>query len=192
VTGKVTSKLNRLLVTFLISLSVIPVAHTGAAAQKGVDPNLGHFYMARQQITITDDGPVINNKTTPPAVPGAGPGALPAGIPQGLPAARWTQYSPPETSPSLSTSLPKVPNGVPPKQPKSANGAMGKTGKLGVSSIKPAFSQAAAVKKPATAAAYAPYKKFSPDGAVSGASEAQSASRVKGDVLHWARRAHGL
>lgn len=147
---------------------------------------MGHFYMARQQITITDDGPVINNKMQQAAPPGA-QGALPPGVQQGLPAARWTQYSSTD-NPSLSTSLPKVINGVPPKMAPGQAGAKGKAGKLAVAQAKRAATPVA--KAPQGPATYAPYKQFSPDGAISGASAAQSSGNVKGDVLHWARRAH--
>ncbi|HEY9756566.1 MAG TPA: hypothetical protein V6C97_15470 [Oculatellaceae cyanobacterium] len=171
----------------LIPASIIAIAPGAAFAQFGqqgrtTDPNMGHFYMARQQITITDDGPVINNKTTQPGAPGAG--SMPAGIPQGLPAARWTQYSPAAENPNLSTSLPKVSNGVPPKLPPGGPaGKSAKAGKLAVPSAKPT----AAVKPAPSTEAYAPYKKFAPDAAVTGASNAQSSSAVRGDVLHWAR-----
>ena len=145
---------------------------------------MGHFYMARQQITITDDGPLINNKTTQPGVP-QGTGGLPAAMQQSLPAARWTQYSPAE-NPNLSTSLPKVVNGVPPKMP--PPGPVGKGAKAG--RLPASAPKAAVVNQAPTTQSYAPYKKFSPDAAITGASDAQSQSNVKGDVLHWARRAH--
>lgn len=167
----------------------LPMVEPGVAqAQqaRGNDPNMGHFYMARQQITITDDAPLVNNKMTQPGAPGAAAGGLPNGIPQGLPAARWTQYSPAE-NPNLSTSLPKVQNGVPPKMPPAGpNGLKGKTGKL---TGKPAAPKVAA-QAPAqpTTQGYAPYKKFAPDGIVGG--EGGANSNVKGDVLHWARRGH--
>jgi hypothetical protein len=159
-----------------------------ANAQRGTDPNMGHFYMARQQVTITDDGPLINNKMQQAAPPGA-QGALPPGVQQGLPTARWSQYAPTENAPSLSTSLPKVVNGVPPKMaPGGPAGQRGKAGKLGLVHPKgPATPVAKAPQGPAT---YAPYKQFSPEAAITGASDAQSSGNVKGDVLHWARRAH--
>ena len=178
-----------LFANLLIPVSIMAVAPGAVFAQFGsgqqgrnTDPNMGHFYMARQQITITDDGPTVNDKRTQPGAPQQG--ANPAGIPQGLPAARWTQYSPAE-NPNLSTSLPKVSNGVPPKMPPPGPaGKSAKAGKLAMPTPRPAA-------KPApTTEAYAPYKKFAPDAAVTGASNAQSSSAVKGDVLHWARNGH--
>jgi hypothetical protein len=156
-----------------------------ASAQRDTDPNLGHFYMARQQVTITDETPVVVNKKNPPAQPGApGAGSLPAGVPP-LPAARWSQYAPIDTPPSLSSSLPKVSNGVPKAPPPGPPGTKGKTGKL-AAGAKPKTGPGPAVDK-SVPAAYEPYKKFSPEAAVSGAN--QSSGNVKGDVLHWARRA---
>jgi hypothetical protein len=173
----------------LIPLSVMALAPAAVFAQFGsgqqarqTDPNMGHFYMARQQITITDDGPTVNDKRTPPPVPGQ-QNVSPAGIPQGLPAARWTQFSPAAENPNLSTSLPKVSNGVPPKMPPGGPaGKSAKAGKLAMPTPRPA-----AVKPAPSTEAYAPYKKFAPDAAVTGASNSQSSSAVKGDVLHWAR-----
>ncbi|CAM6000428.1 unnamed protein product [Sphagnum balticum] len=54
-----------------------------ASAQRQTDPNIGHFYMARQQVSITDDSPVINNRVNggPGAAQMPGNGALPAGPP---------------------------------------------------------------------------------------------------------------
>ncbi len=171
-------------------LPVLAVALTcslPALAQRDADPNLGHFYMARQQVTITDDGPVVVNRRTPPAQPGApGAGSLPAGIPQGLPAARWSQYAPTD-NPSLSSSLPKVNNGVPKTPPPLPPGAHGKTGKLPLGGKPKTAASAPPTVDKNVPAAYEPYKKFSPEAAVSGAN--QTSGNVKGDVLHWARRA---
>jgi hypothetical protein len=177
---------NHTLYIAVVSFGAALLLPLAANAQRGSDPNMGHFYMARQQVTITDDGPLINNKMQQAAPPGA-QGALPPGVQQGLPTARWSQYAPTD-NPSLSTSLPKVVNGVPPKMAPGQTGAKGKAGKLGVARAKaPTAPVAKGIPQPA---AYAPYKKFSPDGAISGASDAQSSGNVKGDVLHWARRAH--
>jgi hypothetical protein len=171
----------------VLSFGAVMLLPLAANAQRGGDPNMGHFYMARQQITITDDGPLINNKMQQAAPPGAA-GALAPGIQQGLPAARWSQYAPTENAPSLSTSLPKVVNGVPPKMAPGPAGQKGKAGRLAVARPKAATPPVA--KAPQGPATYAPYKKFSPEAAITGASNAQSSGEVKGDVLHWARRAH--
>lgn len=178
--------IRKTLLIFDLALPALLLGSTTASfAQRDVDPNLGHFYMARQQITITDDSPVIMKKTNSPGATAAG--SLPAGAPQGLPQARWTQYAPAD-NPNLSTSLPKVSNGVPKAPSAAQTPTHGKTGKL---AAKPKASLAPRDKAEPAAAAYEPYKKFSPEAAVTGASSAQSSSRVKGDVLHWARRAQG-
>src|SRR5437868_14255508 len=81
-----------------------------ALAQRASDPNFGHFYMARQQVTITDDGPIVNDQRTNPAAKGAGAGVGGMqGGPPPLPKAGWQPYS--SEIPSVRTDLPKVANG---------------------------------------------------------------------------------
>lgn len=45
-----------------------------ASAQPTSDPNLRNFYMGRQQVTITDDSPIVNDQRTNPAAAGGGGG----------------------------------------------------------------------------------------------------------------------
>lgn len=124
------------------------------------NPNMGHFYMARQQITITDDAPAVNDQRTNPQPGGrggAGPGLAP-GLGRSLPKAGWTPYS--QFVPGLSTTLPKTANGVPvPVAPQDPSGLKGKAGKL-------KGSKAAASKPksgsggPPSVKNYTPYKGY--------------------------------
>jgi hypothetical protein len=171
------------------ALACVAVASPDARAQKDGDPNLGHFYMGRQQITITDDAPMVNDKRSNGAAPGAMQGAMPARRAP-LPAAGWQSFAPAATNPNLSTSLPKVVNGVPPKEVAKPlakmNGTKGKAGALGAAKPKPAgpFVDPKAVQ------AYKPYASSAgpllPAGA-GGDVNQQSKSNVQGNVLHWAR-----
>src|ERR1700683_4813520 len=90
-----------------------------ALGQRNYDPNLGHFYMGRQQITIEDESPIVNDKTG--TAPGGGNGAL-LNRPTPLPKAGWQPYAPVET-PGLNPNLPKVPGPV--RQSHSGNAATG-------------------------------------------------------------------
>ncbi len=148
--------------------------------------------MGRQQITITDDTPLINDKTG--GAPGATQnGALP-GRPVPLPSAGWQSYSP-ETPLPNTKSLPKVINGVPPKAPppSQAAGRKGKAGQLGATKTKakaPPYNGA-----PNGVSAYKPYATYSNPGAAaqsaSGSAGKQSSSNVRGNLLHWARGNRG-
>jgi hypothetical protein len=163
-----------------------------AHAQKADDPNIGHFYMGRQQITITDDAPLVNDqRTRGGAAPAGMNGALP-GRPRGLPTAGWQSYSP--VAPSLSTNLPKVNNGVPkpvaPVANKPPRGMKGNAGALGAGKGKSATPQG----DPNVVKTYKPYTRYqNPDSAGISATDnanQQSTSNVRGSVLHWARGHH--
>ncbi len=190
-----------------VLLAVVSVSAVGPAwAQRTNDPNLNHYFMGRQQWEIMDNTPIIKDKTGAPGAPAAS-GAMPAGAPP-LPKAGWQQYSPPpETQPGLSTSLPKVNNGVPTKGPTPGTGLRGKDGKLivtnksnksGKNTGTNAGANKAAANKlpPGVAAQYEPYKKFAVEAPTSAAAGAQSNAQVHGnlvpqahtDVLHWARQ----
>src|ERR1700733_3937664 len=114
------SRVNSIILCTSLAASAAFCFGQNALAQRGVDPNLGHFYMARQQVEILDAGPVVNNRMQPPPQPGQaappGNGALPGG-PMQLAPARWQQYSPTETPPALNTNLPKTDNRLPKKVP---------------------------------------------------------------------------
>lgn len=158
---------------------------------------LKHFYMARQQVQITDDAPLVNDQRTFPqggGQPGQGMGALPS-RPMALPRAGFQSYS--SNMPGMNTSLPQVVNGVPPKDPGPTPVKQGKKAKTGELKLKAASKKptsTAATKPPVTAAkAYSPYKGYNPGAApqepqqTAGASNMQSKTKVRGSVLHWAR-----
>ncbi|HEY9678607.1 MAG TPA: hypothetical protein V6C76_11390 [Drouetiella sp.] len=165
------------------TLSLAVCAFQPVAAQPSSDPNLGHFYMARQQITITDDGPSVNDQRTNPAA--AQSGGMP-NRPVGLPRAGWQPYS--QSVPQLRTSLPKTNNGVPEKAPPppqpNPNALRARAG--GLKPNKPKASQ------PSTPVvkAYSPYKQYEPDSAAAGSAAMNSNANVRGSVLHWARPKH--
>ncbi len=96
----------------IILLLFIAIIFTPWALSQN-DPNLSHFYMSRQQITIEDNSPIIINKTG--NVNNPNQGSLPVNSPVNLPRASWQQYSPSVTN--YKPNLPKVYNGVPPQAP---------------------------------------------------------------------------
>lgn len=193
-------RLPKLPQTLCLATAGLIVGLAVSIAEPASAQGLKHFYMARQQVQITDDAPLVNDQRTFPqgGQPGAGMGALP-NRPMALPRAGFQQYSP--SMPSFNTRLPQVVNGVPPReQPAAAapvkKGKNAKTGALKVAKDKAATtSSAAATKPPVTAAkSYSPYKGYNPATpagqpaqAVSNNANMQSKTRVKGSVLHWAR-----
>ena len=80
-----------------------------ANCQQNYDPNLGHFYMGRQQITIENNTPIINDRTGGTTGGGGNGGLLSRPVP--LPQAGWQPYAPIET-PGINPNLPKVPGPV--------------------------------------------------------------------------------
>lgn len=192
-------KLNAIIFATALSAGCMVSGAWQAADAQGYatsNPNMNHFYMARQQITITDDAPVVDDRRTGGA-PGAagGAGAMP-NRPVALPRAGWVPYS--SSIPGLSTSLPKVNNGVPPKMPPPApvqSGMKGKTGKLGASKSKPV----AKTPQAPTVSTYTPYKGYGAPAQMTkkpapalpapgyGSSAQQTQTNVRGNVLHWAR-----
>jgi hypothetical protein len=176
----------------VFSVLLMPVA---ANAQRQSDPNIGHFYMARQQVSITDDSPVINNRVNGGAAPGAaqmpGNGALPAG-PMPLAPARWQSFAPPPTAPSLSTSLPQVNKGLPTKGAMPGTGNKGNTGRLPGKGGGGGGKPGAVISQPSApvAAGYTPYKKFAVEAPAATSVGNGANAKVYGDVLHWARQHH--
>jgi hypothetical protein len=156
------------------------------------DPNISHFYMARQQITITDDSPVVQNKVNGAPGAGGGQGAL-MNAPMGLPKAGWMPYS--QEVPGLRTNLPATNNGVPQKQPPPATQHRLPIGQRGRGALlRPengsAGGKSSAPKPPAnpnSVQSYAPYKQYAPESPASGSAALNSNSAVRGSVLHWAR-----
>ncbi len=163
--------------------AIIPSAH----AQRSDNPNLRNFYMSRQQWTITDDAPIINDQRTQPGASQGGQGALPAG-PAPLPKAGWQPYS--SNIPSVRTALPEVNTGVPKNLPTapSPRGVKANAGTL-----KP--KGPAAQSKPATPTtvqSYSTYRGYGSNlspatGSGTGQGSMQSSTSVQGSVLHWAR-----
>src|SRR3990167_2664998 len=101
--------------TFLSVLCALAAAGPTAFAQRSDNPNLRNFYMSRQQWTITDDAPIVNDQRTQPGPANqGGQGALQAG-PTPLPRAGWQPYS--SSIPSVRTALPEVNTGVPKNLP---------------------------------------------------------------------------
>ena len=177
------------------------------------NPNMKNFYMARRQITITDEAPAVNDQRTnpQPGAAGAGPGMAP-GMGRALPKAGWTPYS--QFVPGLSTNLPKTNNGVPvpvTQAPPGPTGMRGKAGKLKGSkgaSSKPKTASGGGGGGPSMKT-YTPYKGYgapaqmvkgggtpnytaggtsSPGGSTGyGYGNQQTETNVRGSVLHWAR-----
>jgi len=199
------------------ALCLFGIAWQGAQAQgyASDNPNMKNFYMARRQITITDDSPAVNDQRTnpQPGGAGAGPGLAP-GMGRALPKAGWTPYS--QFVPGLSTNLPKTANGVPVPvtQAPSPTGLRGNAGKLKGSKTATAKPKTASGGTPSTKT-YTPYKGYGAPaqmvkggggGAGSGGSapnytaggtsspssgggygNSQTETNVRGSVLHWAR-----
>jgi len=154
--------------------------------------------MARQQIEITDDAPIVQHRTSSPGGPnGGGMGGMLNGAPP-LPKAGWMPYS--QDVPGLRTNLPATNNGVPQKAPPPVpRGVLGQhAGRGGL--LRPTQTQARSSKVGTTAAAanpravqaYSPYAQYQPstprnESPAAGSAAMQSNANVKGDVLHWAR-----
>lgn len=175
-------------VTFTVLLLLSQPASFG---QKTYDPNLNHFYMGRQQITITDETPLVHDKTTGTAGGASSNGALP-GRPVPLPSAGFQSYTP-ETSLPNTKSLPKVINGVPPKTPPpQTSGSKAKQGKL---QSRKVIAGPATTGSPKGVSAYKPYATYSTPSATTssaqGSANQQSSSNVRGNLLHWARGNRG-
>ncbi|MDX2105909.1 MAG: hypothetical protein SFY67_05855 [Candidatus Melainabacteria bacterium] len=146
---------------------------------RGSDPNMGHFYMARQQIQITDDSPVINYKGGDPAQQQQQNPAMQQKRPAPLPKAGFNAYTPPPTASGYNPNLPSVENGVPRRELPSAGPALnhgdgvkrgpkGKQAKAG--SLKPGSLGAQGKQANASPGGfngptktYAPYKGYDPN-----------------------------
>lgn len=151
---------------------------TAAFAQKSYDPNLGHFFMGRQQITIEDNSPIINDKTGSTAN-GANGALLNRQVP--LPKSGWQGYAPVET-PGINPNLPKVPGPVRQSHTAGTAGATGQKGRTGKLTAK-AKSSAVPIS------GYKPYAKY-PEQTLNpqAAQDLGVSTHVKGNLLHWARR----
>lgn len=177
---------NVLLLASILAL-VSGSAGSSALAQRGDNPNMKNFYMARQQVQITDEAPVVNDmRTNPAAAQQSSAAAAAAGAAQPLPRAGFGSnmgaYRPP-----AGNGLPQVNNGVPAKLPETVNGVKqgmkaGNAGKL-----KGKTAPAPAPQQPVVIKTYKPYATTPVSGGGSG-SLLNSSTSVKGSVLHWNRR----
>ncbi len=181
---------NYLLIIFFLSCS----GQSIACAQN--DPNLGHFYMSRRQITIEDNSPIIINKTGNAMAPNPYQGSLPnSGM--SLPKASWQQYSPSVTN--FKPNLPTVYKGIPTPAPQatpSPNLPVANTAKA--NSLK---NKAKTAKDNNTVKAYSTYKGYggkvtntSSSSVTTAQTKMQSGqmqsnkqinSSVNGQLLHW-------
>lgn len=182
----------KLIVT--IAVAALPVAFApDALAQNSHNPNMGHFYMARQQWQVTNDSPVINGQ-------GGGAPQQNVSAPNGpppLPRASFTRFS--QSMPQYRSDLPTVHNGVPKPMPAQrtkvvrSKGNSGKTGKW-----TPPKKKIVKKQGPITSKSYSPYKGYDPKvvvkphhtgsrGSSHAASSTQTKTKVRGSVLHWAR-----
>ena len=169
--------------SFLATVAALMPGSAEAQDYRNDNPNMRNFYMARQQVQITDDAPTVNDMRTVPGAPGS---AAVAG-PRPLPRAGFGSYvNPTLVGGSMSSGLPQVVNGVP-KAPPAAAPRKSPTGQRATANkIKATAAPANTVK------AYKPYQTYpaaAPAGSgASGGSMINSSSNVSGSVLHWNRK----
>jgi hypothetical protein len=171
----------------------------GQQQYRGVDPNISHFYMARQEIQIMDDAPAVNDMRTQPGPPGS-KNAPPPSQRQALPHAGFMPYS--QNVPSLRNGLPNVYNGVPQKAPPPVLGIDPKSAKAGAykgKGAKGAGGKQGAPAAPTVAKTYDSYQGYGGKGAAPPPTSASAGSsadtRVQGtmlnrsgaSMLHWQR-----
>jgi hypothetical protein len=168
---------------------------------RGVDPNISHFYMARQEVQIFDDAPAVNDMRTQPGPPGSKKGPPPSQR-QSLPHAGFMPYS--QNIPSLKSGLPTVYNGVPQKAPPPVAGINPSSAKAGAYKGKTAGGKGAGGKSgapaaPSVAKTYDSYQGYGGKGAAppstTASAGATAATHVQGtmlnrsntSMLHWSR-----
>lgn len=164
-------------------------ANTAAYAQYGRNdnPNMRNFYMARQQVQITDDTPQVNDMRT---FPQPGQAAAPAvSGPQPLPRAGFSTYMSGYQGGGGKNALPQVNNGVPKQLPQTITGLPQGQKAPSAGKLKP---KAPSVAAPAVAKTYKPYATVpaAQSGGNSG-SMFNSSTSVQGSVLHWNKRRSG-
>jgi hypothetical protein len=168
--------------------SISAVACLPAFAQqqyRGSDPNLRNFYMARQQIQIIDDSPIVTNSSNPAAAAqGGGPAA---GGRAPLPKAGFNSYM--QSMPQNMGPLPKVENGVPKAPSPVPNGFKANAGKLKIKSAPVASG-------PKSYSSYKGYGGSVPQttampAPASTSGDYSSSRNVQGSVLHWSRQRRG-
>lgn len=169
--------MSKVLIAIIASLGIV----TPVLAQdgRGADPNFKHFYMARQQVQVIDESPIITNTQGGGGAAG-GQGAPAAAQP--LPRASFQTYF--QGSPGAPSNLPKVYNGVPPKLPPAPNAMSGQAGKL-----KP--KKAAAKSSYPGLKAYKPYSGYggaTPKSSGDASGGSSTSSNVHGSILHWRKK----
>lgn len=155
-----------LLLTFALVNLLPPVS-----AQKNYDPNLGHFYMGRQQWTVEDNSPIINDRTS--TTDNTMNGSLPS-RPVPLPKSGWQGYAPIEKPPAN------------PNPSKNSNQLKSSTSKNSASGNKGKAGNLTGNKSPSSIKGYKPYATY--QNPVANPAEPQTSTHVKGNLLHWARR----
>lgn len=182
--------MHKLTAIISLSLALSSICPPAAFSQRSGDPNLGHFYMARQQVQITDDSPIIMNRPGEPGAAGSGRmnGSMP-NRPLPLPRAGWQSFSPTQP-PGYASGLPKVHSGMPPSAiPQMPGGNKAKAGVLAGGGKSKTKAKPSVASSPTSVSAYKPYATYNPQPAA-GANAQQSTTNVRGSVLHWARHAH--
>lgn len=179
------------LLAIMAAIAVPVVISPEANAQQSRNPNMGHFYMARQQWQVTNDAPVVKYQGG-----GGPPGSAQA--PRGpapLPRAGFTRFS--QSMPQYRNNLPTVHNGVPKPMPARRTKTTRKKGNLGKTGKWKAPKKKVVKRKgPIKSKSYSPYKGYDPKGVrkptatrgtAHAAARTQTKTKVKGSVLHWAR-----
>jgi hypothetical protein len=190
-------------------------AQAGFVRNKPGDlPDSSQFYMSRRQIQYVDDSPIVKfgagaGGTSAPG----GSGPTPAGGQMALPRAGFQSYT--SAAPSITTPLPKVNNGVPPKPTPAEEKAM----QAKAAALSRAQARAAAASRPKAPPppegikAYNSYKGYNPASSLPGGASGSGASsngtegkvkgnvsgtsagnsrQVKSNVLHWSKKRYSL
>lgn len=178
------------LATALIALTSFATLPANAQYRND-NPNIRNFYMARQQVQITDDAPQVNDMRTNP---GAGQaGAAPAvTAPQPLPRASFNSYMGAYSGGNARSGLPQVVNGVPPKLPPAPGLSGLKASPSGKIKMK---STPAVAKGPVAPKSYKQYETYA-SAPTAGSPPAggpllNTNTSVRGSVLHWNKRRTG-
>jgi hypothetical protein len=178
----------------ICALVAAPAAHAQAGFVRnkpGDLPDSSQFYMSRRQIQVVDDSPIVKFGGGGGASAAGGNGPIPTGGQMALPRAGFQSYT--SAAPSITTPLPKVNNGVPPKPtPQEEAAARAKAESLRKSQAKAAAAQAHPKTPPPPEGikAYNSYKGYNPANTLPTASAASGSSsssngQVKGNILHW-------
>lgn len=191
-------KLRTLGPTLLCAATLCIPAAFAQDQYQGQPQNLGHFYMARQQVHIIDESPQVTRTTVPPGAAGGGNGAQnqPLNRPMALPRAGFQPYfTGGQTMGGPGSGLPQTSNGVPTRAPQGPAGMRSKAGTL-----RPKAT-ATASQKPASTTPVV--KSYNPTGGYGAAPAAgtssgnsslssSSSSQVRGSVMGWKKQKRGF